>query len=353
MNRREPRIYVREITPTDISFTLQDADLSLANALRRVCIAEVPTIAIDLVEIESNSSVLVDEFIAHRLGLIPIYSQMAKRMRYTRECSCDTYCDQCSVTLQINKRCTDARTLEVTSKDFIVSGRDGSIKPVDFGPDDKGILIVKLRKNQELVVRCIAKKGIGKEHAKWIPCTGVAFEYDPHNKLRHTQYWVEEDEEKEWPLSALAKLEEPPKPGEPFDFLAVPDKFYVTVETCGSMQPEEIVEDALTQLQTKLSLMLIELRAEIEAMDGPRVGADGFGTGANGLGGGVPGVYTGGRSTVGASQWSTAQTPVFGSGGANGSARGSWSASAWSGGGGGASSNDPWASSRQSGSQWS
>lgn len=50
-----------------IVFDLRETDLSMANALRRIMLSEVPTLAIDLVDIEINNSVLNDEFIAHRL----------------------------------------------------------------------------------------------------------------------------------------------------------------------------------------------------------------------------------------------------------------------------------------------
>jgi hypothetical protein len=75
--QRFPKVEVLSIAPHAISFILSETDTSMANALRRIMIAEVPTIAIDLVEYAENSSVLNDEYIAHRLGLIPI--------RYTPE----------------------------------------------------------------------------------------------------------------------------------------------------------------------------------------------------------------------------------------------------------------------------
>lgn len=259
---KEPQITIRKAGRDEVDFILSDVDLALANSLRRVMIAEIPTLAIDLVEVQINTSVLADEFIAHRLGLIPLESEDIDQLKYTRDCTCEDHCDKCSVTLELRANCETDETMNVYSSHFIIVSGNSNLNlghPVIRDPMKKGILICKLKKHQQLRVRCIAKKGISKEHAKWSPCSAIGFEYDPYNKLKHTDYWYEESVEKEWPKSANAEWEEPPIPGEKFDYMAKPEKFYINLETTGVLKPNEVFSKGCTELQKKIANIVFEL----------------------------------------------------------------------------------------------
>ena len=199
---RNPKIKVNEMRNDFINFELTETDLSMANSLRRIMIAEVPTMCIDLVTFEVNTTVLKDEVIAHRLGLIPIRS-MHKRMsqwNYNHDCDCGDNCDKCSVTFTLDcefKEMVRGRPLaqqdlniKITSK-HLISELD-SVQAVHFSNDeeankshDDGISIVLLGPGQHLKLTAIAKKGIAKEHAKWSPVATVALKHDPLVKLNN------------------------------------------------------------------------------------------------------------------------------------------------------------------------
>ena len=69
---RTPQVKVVEMKPDMMIFELTNTDASMANSLRRIMIAEVPTLCIDQVEFLENTTCMQDEFIAHRLGLLPL-----------------------------------------------------------------------------------------------------------------------------------------------------------------------------------------------------------------------------------------------------------------------------------------
>ncbi|KAK4214486.1 DNA-directed RNA polymerase II subunit RPB3 [Rhypophila decipiens] len=269
-----PVVKVSESGKVRVKFELSNAELAFANSLRRVMLAEIPTIAIDLVEIEENSTVLADEFIAHRLGLIPLNASGAENLLYSRDCDCDEYCENCSVRLTLHAKCTGDEIMSVCARDLVPSSERinqtlGS--PIITDEAGMGSLILKLRPGQSIKLQCIAKKGIAKEHAKWAPSAAIGFEYDPHNKLHHIDLWYEQDPKAEWPPSEYADWEEPPQEGEPFDYDAVANRFYFNVETSGSMPPQEIITEGIKVLQTKLAGLIHELSDEGDGdYNGPR-----------------------------------------------------------------------------------
>ncbi|SPO03451.1 probable DNA-directed RNA polymerase II chain RPB3 [Cephalotrichum gorgonifer] len=254
-----PTVKISAANNMKVDFELTGADLAIANTLRRVIQSEVPMLAIDLVEIEVNTSVLADEFIAHRLGLIPVLSKDIDSLNYTRDCDCEQFCDSCSVRLSLHAKCTSDEVMKIYARDLVIDSNRKSLdlgNPVIMDPDGNGPLLAKLGRGQELKLVCIAKKGIAKEHAKWMPTSAVAFEYDPHNKLHHLDLWYEEDAQAEWPKSKYAEWEDPPQEGEVFDYHAVADRFYFEVEGVGTLEPDEIIQGGIRVIQQKLASMI-------------------------------------------------------------------------------------------------
>lgn len=288
-----PEIEIIKLDDEYIEFYLTGADLSFANTLRRVMIAEVPTMAIDMVNIKANTSPLFDEFIAHRLGLVPLNSTDIRRYEYSRKCNCNEPCEACSVQFYLQVKC-DTESMEVTTDHIKTISKDSTVVPVKF-PGEDPILIAKLRRNQELDMHMIAKKGIGKEHAKWSPICSVAMQHEPEIEFLDKGSYIDKlnvNQKKEFVNSCptkvyrydeLRKTVEVENPlnctyceeclvkldsfgldrSKAIRIAPKKNRFLFKVESVGSLKAEQIVMDAFNELRTKMSEVLSKL--EIEA----------------------------------------------------------------------------------------
>jgi len=144
------------------SFIVKGVDVSYINALRRCVIDFVPTMAIEDVSFSKNTSVLYDEIISHRLGLIALETDL-KTYNLPAKCKCGgAGCARC--TLKMVLKAKGPGTVYAS----MIKSKDPKVKPVF--PETS---IVKLLKGQELELEATAVLGFGKEHSKWSP--GLAY----------------------------------------------------------------------------------------------------------------------------------------------------------------------------------
>lgn len=143
-----------------MSVKLKGVPLQYANALRRICLNGITIFAVDTVDIIENSSVLPDEGLAHRLGLIPLKTDLS-RFNEPSKCDChsETGCSNCKVMLVLDSGDSDVTRTIFTSD---LSSEDDSVKPTA-----DNIPIVQLAPGQKIKLECYARLGRGTEHAKW------------------------------------------------------------------------------------------------------------------------------------------------------------------------------------------
>jgi DNA-directed RNA polymerases I and III subunit RPAC1 len=204
----------------EASFSLIGIDASIANALRRILIAEMPTLAIEHVFIENNTSIIQDEVLAHRLGLIPFKGNkhgILNFMKWWRKpesgSAMEGLTDYNTVRLSLRIKCTRNRDADADESDPTklyrhahVYARDIVFEPVDrqaeffTGPEDAiqpvnpDILIAKMRPGQEIDCYMHMHKGVGQDHAKFSPVATASYRLMP--TITITRPIVGEDAEK-------------------------------------------------------------------------------------------------------------------------------------------------------------
>ena len=256
-------------------FTVSGVSISFANLLRRAMVSEVPTLAIDNVRIYDNSSVLFDEMLAHRLGLIPLRTDL-DQYRPRSECTCEG--EGCPA-------CTAIYTLSVEGPATVYSS-DLIPQDPDAAPAEAEIPIIELDTDQKIVLEAHAVVSTGKEHAKWQAVTacgyknypiitvdekcdgcGMCIDECPRDVLEAGQGKVRVNRGRQEFCSLCRLCERACLAGgigtEPAIHIdADENRFIFVVESDGSMPIREIIERALQYIQ-KRSDDLVDVMNEI------------------------------------------------------------------------------------------
>lgn len=195
--------------PFDAVFSLVGVDASLANAFRRILLSEIPTLAFEDVFVSQNTSIIQDEVLAHRLGLVPIKgSQSSMRWMTWRPSrgevdestrSTDYNTVQASLRVECKwkeggeKRFAEGETdpdelyenahVYASNIEFETIGQQGKTQFSQangpLGMVNPDILVAKLRPGQELDIFMHAVKGVGADHAKFSPVATASYRLLP------------------------------------------------------------------------------------------------------------------------------------------------------------------------------
>jgi len=199
--RKTFKVVISELTKENIEFDLIGIDAAIANAFRRILIAEVPSMAIEDVFILNNTSIMHDEVLAHRLGLIPIKAdpndfsfrwETAQKNGNTQGPT-----DADTIVFKLQVKCTHKKGApkddsldpsELYENSSVYSGQmvwspqwrqEEFFKNSPPRPVYDDILITKLRPKQEIDLELHCVKVIGKDHAKFSPVATASYRLLP------------------------------------------------------------------------------------------------------------------------------------------------------------------------------
>ncbi len=162
------KLEIIELKDRKAKFVLTDVTPAFANGLRRAMIADVPKMAIDYVDLYDNTSVLFDEMLALRLGLIPLKTN-PDMYQLQSECECKgAGCSLCQVSLTLS-----------AEGPCVVHSSDLKSSDPETVPVDSNIPIIELKQGQKVVLTGVARLGFSREHAKFQPTCAAGYKNVP------------------------------------------------------------------------------------------------------------------------------------------------------------------------------
>jgi DNA-directed RNA polymerase subunit D len=252
------KIEVLEKKDNELRFILEGTNHSFLNSIRRTATIDVPTMAIEYVEFTKNSGVLYDEIVAHRMGLIPLKTDL-KTYNLPAECKCkEKGCNMCQVRMSLSAK-----------GPCIVYSGDLKSKDPKVVPAEEGIPIVKLNEGQEIKLNATAVLGLGKEHSKW--STGLfIYQYYPDIKITPGKlqsakkclevcprdvFEVDGDKLKIKNINNCILCRACEDADDGIRMETVKDKFIVSIESWGQLSPKEMLINAISRLNDSFKVL--------------------------------------------------------------------------------------------------
>ncbi|MGV8169677.1 MAG: DNA-directed RNA polymerase subunit D [Candidatus Nanoarchaeia archaeon] len=233
-----------------ITFQVKGETPAYVNTLRRVFMADVPTMAISSVEFKQNSSALYDEIVAHRLGLVVLKTDLdAYNMPVDGQESAATH-------VRFTLKAVGPKT--VYASDL----KSNDSKTVPVYPET---IILKLFDKQEVELVATAHLGTGKEHMKWSPCL-ASYYYEPKitvNNKAATPEILEKfppqvktkgqiDAEKINTPELIDACRDIDNNVVKIEYENPHTSFIFTIESWGQLTPEKIVEEGINKYNAQL-----------------------------------------------------------------------------------------------------
>lgn len=283
-----------------LEFEMIGIDPAVANALRRILIAEIPTIAIEHIFMINNTSIIQDEVLSHRLGLVPIKMNPALLEQRSSE---EAASEKNTVIFKLDVTCKRSGDKMLNEK--VLSGDFQWLPNGSEIPDDTGarfatsqqslgvdapsmvhddILLAKLRPGQSIVLEAHCVKGIGKEHAKWSPVSTAWYRLYPEIRLvkedisdqvakelveaapglffidpRTKKLCVAEARKYEKLIEKIRTMQEKEEIAECVQVLKRKDHFIFTIESTGIISPKDLLLQAIEILQSKTDSLIEKL----------------------------------------------------------------------------------------------
>ncbi|KIK63186.1 hypothetical protein GYMLUDRAFT_72406 [Collybiopsis luxurians FD-317 M1] len=296
--KRNLKIRVQRLSQRSIEFDLVGVDASIANAFRRIMIAEVPTVAIEHVYVFNNTTVIQDEVLAHRIGLVPLDVNPTKldakepgespTDRNTLEFKLELECKQnpafTKASLASNPNPSDKDLYinhELLSSHLVwqpVGEQAERFADCPVKPLNPNIVLAKLRPGQAVDITLHAVKGIASDHAKWSPVATATYRLHPNVVIKKPIPFERAEEFAACFSKGVVKIDKKkrtvsidphhlrndtvsrevlrdPEFASLVELSRIRDHFIFSVESESAYPPEQLLVEAINVMQEKVAAM--------------------------------------------------------------------------------------------------